>query len=326
MRKYLVLLFLSFTVSYAQETYVEYFKSGWFFNFNMQNAGSYFDNGGNDTPSSYSSVVMDTDTSQAGVKLDTLGKLTNFTSNNVNFRFAYQYLMEEDWALFGGVSLTHFGLDLAETFQDTARDAQGNYIYDLSGNPLINKAKNGNPPSYGLFRADYINLGSSYMLSSTSVDLVLSGEFRIPVGFDPSVVTDSSYEFLSDGALEFLAGSVAKFKFEKSEIMTGIRYNYRGEEFSDQLIMSAKFSLTTVPNTKLYFLGNFVSPVNPITKEDNFTTAKFPLKEAYLDAGVGFSLLVKDKYLFDIGYTLRPAGKNTWKHNNFRLNLGWFFK
>jgi hypothetical protein len=180
-------------------------------------------------------------------------------------------------------------------------------------------------------RLDYLELAGRYNITKEKIISGLIAMVRIPSGFEKGqyhfVEGDSTKgrPFLSDGAFEFLAGTNFGFRAEKISWENDVLFNYRAEDFRNQLLVNSKFSFSSVPNTKLSILAltkvafaNFDN-ARPIVPGEEI------LQENSFAAGAEFEFLFSEEMIGKINYNVTLLGRNTWNGGIFNIYLGFRF-
>ena len=176
--------------------------------------------------------------------------------------------------------------------------------------------------AHSLTQIDYIALGGRYDIFKSVFLLGALAELRVPAGGDKSVLIENN-EFLSDGALELMAGLDMGINFGNSSLTVLGMYKYRAEELQNQFIINSKFSFSTVENTAFNVYLDYTSPLERYP-DYTFNILETPLQEEYLDGGVGF-MFSMSRYIAEFQYKVRLYGTNSWLRSHFNLIFGYKF-
>jgi hypothetical protein len=188
---------------------------------------------------------------------------------------------------------------------------------------IIRIATNRNYKSdLSLAQIEYFGLGGRYNFTEDGLISYAAAEIRIPSGFDESIIDDPGFDFLSDGALEIIGG--AGFDIDEEKFSFGIDafYNLRGEELEDRFIFNTELAIKTVENTRLYGIYRHVAGLKSMDDTEQFTTDETILNENYGDVAAGFYIRFDNEIFFDLRYTARIWGENTWNYAGYYISLG----
>jgi hypothetical protein len=175
--------------------------------------------------------------------------------------------------------------------------------------------------NYALFQPDHYAIGGKYILSIDEIYPFFKAEFRIPPGFHKGILNDPDYNFLSDGAFEFLATIGGSFRFDKTWIETDITYNYRDEELVDQIIFDLEAGLMTVPNTALGVYGRYYQSLGIMDDAPDFDPRMTIIQQDLLKVGALFDIYF-DNFYSRFEYSVNLYGKNTYTGGIFYLRAG----
>lgn len=308
----IITLFLSNTLaSFSQGLKIESFKhfeAGLTFDYGT--SSSYY-NLKDSLVSSYGDHIIRKDTNGL-VTIDTVLNYT-FDFSKVTTTFFFKYLYNDNFSVYANLPLSFYTLS-----EQYFADANGSR-YDKT--------------SYSLTRLDYFEIGAKYGVNTEKYNASLLGSVRIPTGFDKeqfhmdSSKTESiaNFEFLSDGAMEFLFGTHLEYKAKTVTIESDVIYDKRTEDFKDQLIINAGVGISSVPNTQLKLFTQIrlsmesfdnARPLNPleeVVQDDNYAM------------GGQFSILFSQNIQTKMSYYVTLAGTNTWNFGNFQIYLGYRF-
>ena len=205
-----------------------------------------------------------------------------------------RYYLEEEFNLFLNVPISFYELE-----EKYLRD---NYGYRET------------KQNYSLNRIDNIEFGISKLWKIGSITTGLASSIRIPTGFHYGLYDDQNYEFLSDGALEFLLGTELDIKIKQYSFENVFILNMRGEEFKNCISWNSGIGIHTVPNTELKL---FIEILLSTEKFTNQTRPLVPRQEVSQEnnytAGAELTVLFTRQIYTQFGYQVSLAGKNSWK-------------
>lgn len=178
--------------------------------------------------------------------------------------------------------------------------------------------------NFSLTRVDFLKLGGDYKLLDDDDNLIanLHAAIKVPTGGHNGLLDDTlDYSILSDGAFESLLGFTTGFKQKKWRIETQLLYNYRAEEFANQLLFNLKFAFSTVPGTLLHLNVNAAKSLEEIKPDMVFDPRREILAEDYVGLKVGFILWIDENVGFDAEYGAKFLGKHTWSTSRYVMRL-----
>ena len=176
--------------------------------------------------------------------------------------------------------------------------------------------------SYSMNRVDYIGINGLYKLVTKPIYTNLVGEVRIPTGFHNGLYNDSSRNFLSDGAYEFLIGTQIGIKYRTVGWENTVLYNYRAEDYKSQMIINTAIVLSTVENTELRLFGNFVLSTSNFDNARALNIAETVSQENNYGLGAAFFMMFSESFNVGINYQVTLGGRNSWKSSYFDIRAG----
>ncbi|MEN6294678.1 MAG: hypothetical protein ABFD61_00945 [Chloroherpetonaceae bacterium] len=176
--------------------------------------------------------------------------------------------------------------------------------------------------SHSLNRVDYIALDAYYKLYEKSIYVNFQGEIRIPTGFHNGLYNDPKFNFLSDGAFEFLMGANFGIKYHTIGWENTVIYNYRAEDFKDQMIINTAIVLSTVPNSELRLFGNFIVSTSKFDNTRQLNIMETVNQENNYGVGAAFFMMFSESFNVGVNYQVTLGGKNTWKSSYFNIKAG----
>ena len=224
----------------------------------------------------------------------------DYYHSKVGLRFRYNYNPQLALSLYAPISF--YSLD-------------EKFLTDIYGNRM-KKA------SYSMNRLDYIGINGLYKLVTKPIYTNLVGEVRIPSGFHNGLYNDSSRNFLSDGALEFLIGTQIGIKYRTVGWENTVLYNYRAEDYKNQMIINTAIVLSTVENTELRLYGNFVLSTSNFDNARAINIAETVSQENNYGLGAAFFMMFSESFNIGINYQVTLGGKNSWKSSFFDIRAG----
>lgn len=174
---------------------------------------------------------------------------------------------------------------------------------------------------FTLFQPDYYAVGGRYILDYDELFPFIKAEFRIPPGFYNGILNDPDYNFLSDGAFEFLGTLGGAMHFDKSWIEAAVTYNYRDEELADQMIFDLEAGLKTVPGTALGVYGRYYQSFGNMDDAPNFNPRHTIIQQDLLKVGALFDIYF-DNFYSRFEYTVNLYGRNTYTGGIFYIRAG----
>jgi hypothetical protein len=193
-------------------------------------------------------------------------------------------------------------------------------IYDSFGDSTITSKKK-TIADFTIFEPQYYSVGMDYLIKNSNTYGGINLELRVPKGSHQGTQNNSNYEFLSDGAFEFICGMFTGMRYKKSILETSIKYNYRAEDLSDRLLIHSEYNFSSIENT---WIGCFIDysdclssfknvvPVNPRRETPN---------ETVLAIGAKFGITVIEKFRSDIYYKLNVKSKYSVNYSVAGLSL-----
>ncbi len=175
-----------------------------------------------------------------------------------------------------------------------------------------------------LSQFDYYGIGFNYVITNTEYYSEVNFEYRLPPGSHKGVFDDPGYKMLSDGANEFLAGFKVGYISPNTNLSANVRYNYRDEEFVDQLIVNTVFGFSKVEDTELRVKLDYISslsgfdnvrflfpPKGSSSQEVYLNLRQSVVQEDYLSIGIAFWAEFFNNIENEFSYSVRLFGTNT---------------
>ncbi len=207
---------------------------------------------------------------------------------------------------------SYFGISLPLSFYKLHEE----YLSDQNGNRFDRQ-------NYSLTRFDYLELHSTYGSEIGNVYGGLIGKVQIPTGFEQGLYNHPDFPFLSDGALEIFAGSYFGARVNKVSFDNEIYYNYRAEDFKNQLLINSGISISTVPNTELKLYASMILSLASFNNAIPLNITQTVSQENNYAFGAYFKILLSDNLVAYLKYRVTLAGRNTWSNTNFTCYLGY---
>ena len=239
-------------------------------------------------------------------KFDTLHCVNDYTLELTKkiIDFSCEYSLSNELIVYGKLPISFNSLD--EVYQ-----------YDYCAHTKYEKAK------YSLTHVEYLGIGAKYELFNRKSYGFLVLEGRIPPGFKNGVTDTSENVFLSDGAFELRTGLGFGLNSEKFILESYLGYNYRDEEFADELVIKTEAGIKTVQDTKLSVTGEYVTSIKSYKNAIPLIINRPVIQEDYLSIGFEFGILFSSTFYFDFSYNLRLYGKNSWILGTFNVGAGY---
>lgn len=176
--------------------------------------------------------------------------------------------------------------------------------------------------SYSMNRVDYIGLTAFYRLVDKPIYANIIGEVRCPTGFHDGLYNDTSRNFLSDGAFEFLIGTNFGIKYRTVGWENTVSYNYRAEDYRDQMIINTAVVFSNVQNTELRLFGDFIISTSSFDNARQLNVTETVSQENKYSVGAAFFMMFSESFNVGINYQVTLGGKNTWKSSFFNVKAG----
>ncbi len=197
-------------------------------------------------------------------------------------------------------------------YTDSTRAGDGTYY-------PANRTAEFNIADISLSQFDYYGMGLNYTIVDNEFYSAVNLEYRIPPGTHKGVFDDPDYEILSDGAIQFLAGAKLGYISKNSRVITNVSYNYRDEEFEDQLLINLLYAFSNVKKTELRFRLDYISSLAPYDNVALFLPRNSVVQEDIISFGLAFWAKLFDDIENEISYTVRLFGKNGRNQGVFSL-------
>lgn len=227
--------------------------------------------------------------------------------------------------LAGGYSITddliaRIKMPIAFYTLDETYDKDSNNRFPVDTNNKILKR-----PSYSLTQLDYFSIGAAYQISKGRFFSSIMSELLIPPGFHKGIFNDPDYDFLSDGALQFIFGARAGIDLNGLKIGGQAEYHFRDEEFSNQLCATIEVALTTVEDTELRGYIKKISNMDSWNSDFLVNPRLTTVQEDILSLGFSFEMIVDKTFIGNFNYELPIAGKNTLNVGGFTIAITYLF-
>jgi hypothetical protein len=179
--------------------------------------------------------------------------------------------------------------------------------------------------NYSRNHLEYLALGTKYIYSFGKFHAGGNLEFHFPSSFDKHVITNDSNEFLSNGAFELHIGTRFGYQLKKTSFAAGITYQHRTLELSDQLLLHAETSITTVPKTLIKVNIDYMKCLSPLKDYVLLNPRKTVTHEDYLHIGFLFGITFDNNISARFAYQIPIWGRNTWNSAVTYFSVGYDF-
>lgn len=160
------------------------------------------------------------------------------------------------------------------------------------------------------------------LLSSDHFAGSVVGLLRIPPGFSEPDTGRADYPFLSDGTLQLMAGIELGYSFSNGWIETEARYNARGGDFKDEVLLHFEAGFSNIPRTYLKIFADGVFSTHNFDDVRPFNVTQSQLQETTYNFGGSFMAFLTDKWFLEASYSVRVFGYNTWNLNTLTIGGG----
>jgi len=250
-----------------------------------------------------------------------LTELYEYKAYEIDLKFNYNF--DKNLSFFIATSYLNQSLGQKISLVDTTirRNALD---FNLLGEDYLNKRDN---KSNSLFK--YLYIGGKYQ---TLLDNALLLNFElgsiIPFNTYSSLFGDPNTEFMSSGAFQLTTGAEVGYKSKENSFLFGLKYNYRAEEFSDQLIFSGQILLQKIERTTFKVKLAYYYSIDEYKKigEAKYEFYNFdPIYETPIDSyllgdfGMDFRLNQNIEFLFS--FYLKILGSNTLNTKTYSFGL-----
>ncbi len=167
-----------------------------------------------------------------------------------------------------------------------------------------------------------VNLKAYYTFFRKKTFGAFSLEARIPTSYNSVEENIADSVFLGDGCVEFVPGFDFGIDFEKTRLLTNIKYRYRTEDYSDMLSIRMNLGLTTIKPVVMNIFAEYGYSFESFKNVPEFVPRHEVLYENYLSVGGEVIINVSDKYRAEFGYLVDFWGKHHWKTGKFYLGAG----
>lgn len=168
---------------------------------------------------------------------------------------------------------------------------------------------------------NWIAFGTRWQIVKTGhFTASLVGNIRIPPGFSSADTGHADYPFLSDGSFQAMGGTETGFSFTDGWIEAEARYNKRGDDFKNEILLHIEGGFSNIPKTYLKIFADAVISTNNFNYVRPFNPVQSQLQETAYNFGGSFMAYISDGWFFEASYSIRVHGFNTW--NSKMLSIG----
>lgn len=287
--------------------------------YSVNNASRYFDKSGkeqSEIPDSLMTTFLDTISTPPVDTTILVKRPYNFEFTQRTFLLSAEYAYTSKLRFEASLPISYYSYTEAYSSQNVIFEFPElgiNRTYVLSRSEKENLSR---------FRIDYLHLGTRYIFIDGFVKMAAVADIMIPTGFDEGQFVD---EFLSDGAFMYNAGTNIEIDLGSSALTTGLLYNGRTEDFSDNLLINGGLALRNIPGTELFVNATYLMTFEDIDKARDITLRYEQVVADALNIGVGFKITFEKKYFAELGYNLTASGRNAGGFGGLNIKLGIYF-
>lgn len=156
-----------------------------------------------------------------------------------------------------------------------------------------------------------------YHILKGKVNTFLTAGINIPQNFQNGRQNDG--EFLYYSSFQYPVGLSTNLKLNGDWIEASITYFFRTGDFSDEMKFHLEGGFTSVPDTKLKGVIEYLLNIKPINENTVFNIRENPFTENALLIGAEFFINLHKKIETSISYNVSVLGKNSWSYGIFGL-------
>ncbi len=154
-----------------------------------------------------------------------------------------------------------------------------------------------------------------YHLLKGKVNTFVSAGLIIPPCFKNG--KQNNGDFLYFSSFQFPVGITSNFVLNDDWVEAGVAYFFRTDDFSDELKIHLEGGFSTVPDTKLIGMLDYLINIDNLDDNGIFNIRQNPFIENYLYLGAQFSIKLHKKIETSISYNVSILGKNSWSFGIF---------
>ena len=117
---------------------------------------------------------------------------------------------------------------------------------------------------------------------------------------------------MSDGTLQVIGGLEMGVSFDGAWLETEAKYNMRGGDFTDEVLLHFEAGFSNIPRTYLKTFADAVISVKNFDGVRPFNVAQSQLQETTYNFGGSFTAFITENWFLDASYSLRLWGYNSW--------------
>ncbi|MBL7998972.1 MAG: hypothetical protein JNL32_10085 [Candidatus Kapabacteria bacterium] len=171
----------------------------------------------------------------------------------------------------------------------------------------------------------YYQVGMEYLLPSKKSRTSALLNIRTAPSFtSPEANADSNSftPFMPGGTVMVSAGLQSNIKFSNTDVIGRFEYHYRSGDLRDLASISLEGRIYSIGDAIIRCGAQGVFTTGATRGVRGFNTQTFPLYESYISAGAGFMMFLSDELYFDVNYTIRVVGTNTWGLGTINTTVG----
>lgn len=244
--------------------------------------------------------------------IDTNRKENNiytFDLKNFIFDFGFRYALTDELQLQFNIPLNYSTLD--EIYLKDTNVASTSY------GQRTTKAK------LSYFLPEQYKFNLMYHLLKGKFNTFLKAGINIPAKLKNGKQNDGDFQYFS--SYQFLFGLISNLIINGDWLEASVDYYIRTGVFSDELKIHLEGGFSSVPDTKLVGIIDYLLNVEKIDPNGIFDIRQNPFNENSLYLGAEFFIKLHKKIETSISYKVSVLGRNSWSIGIFGLKANFFF-
>ena len=244
--------------------------------------------------------------------IDTNRKENNiytFDLKNFIFDFGFRYALTDELQLQFNIPLNYSTLD--EIYLKDTNVASTSY------GQRTTKAK------LSYFLPEQYKFNLMYHLLKGKFNTFLKAGINIPAKLKNGKQNDGDFQYFS--SYQFLFGLISNLIINGDWLEASVDYYIRTGVFSDELKIHLEGGFSSVPDTKLVGMIDYLLNVEKIDPNGIFDIRQNPFNENSLYLGAEFFIKLHKKIVTSISYEVSVLGRNSWSIGIFGLKANFFF-
>lgn len=244
--------------------------------------------------------------------IDTNRKENNiytFDLKNFIFDFGFRYALTDELQLQFNIPLNYSTLD--EIYLKDTNVASTSY------GQRTTKAK------LSYFLPEQYKFNLMYHLLKGKFNTFLKAGINIPAKLKNGKQNDGDFQYFS--SYQFLFGLISNLIINGDWLEASVDYYIRTGVFSDELKIHLEGGFSSVPDTKLVGMIDYLLNVEKIDPNGIFDIRQNPFNENSLYLGAEFFIKLHKKIETSISYKVSVLGRNSWSIGIFGLKANFFF-